>query len=213
MSCTSATTDATAPLTRGEKAREIAQANLYFLVSRAFSSPLEMRDEHPELLRQLAPELDAALQLPARALADAWDAALKDRETLSLAYARLFLGPFEILASPYESFYLEPDQRLMGPVSASVARMYAQAGLGPGKGPREAPDHVALEWEFMYYLTHQHVTTGEEAWSKWRRCFLSSHLDTWMPALSAAISKTGEHPFYDALSALLTVLSKPLVRE
>jgi len=189
-----------------EFSRETTRANLYLLVSRVFSSPLEMDEKLPVQLRLLIPDLPPPLQYDVLLVATAWEKALENRETLSLAYARLFLGPFDILASPYASFYIEPDQRLMGEVSQYVARAYAEAGLGPGRGPREAPDHVALEWEFMYYLTHQYVTTGEEHWLDQRKIFRSTHLDHWMPLLTKAIAQAGEHKFYNAVAVLLTVL-------
>ena len=191
-----------------ESSREIAKANLYLLLSRAFSPPLEMDEKFPEQLRLVIPELPTALQDESLLRAVAWERALGNREALSLAYARLFLGPFEILAPPYASFYIEPDQRLMGEVSQYVARTYAEAGLGPGHGPREAPDHAALEWEFMYYLTHQYVMTGEERWLELRRTFRSTHLDHWMPSLTKAVAQAGEHEFYNAVAVLLTVLLK-----
>ncbi len=206
MCSTSVNTDPTSGLQTTQAASEVARANLYLLMSRSFSSPLVMEESDPEQLRKVADDLPHTLQSAALALADAWKCALKDREALSLAYARLFLGPFEILSPPYASFYLEADQRLMGEVSQMTARMYAEAGLEPGHGPREAPDHAALEWEFMYFLTHQYLSTGEEQWIEQRRTFRSTHLDRWMPSLAAAIACTKEHEFYDALAVLLSAL-------
>jgi TorA maturation chaperone TorD len=163
-----------------------------------------MDGEPPRHLRLLAAELPAALREPALSVAKHWSEALDDREALSLAYARLFLGPFEILSPPYASFYLEADQRLMGEVSQHVAQAYSEVWLGPGSGPHEAPDHVALEWEFMYFLTYQYVTTGEAHWLERRQSFHIDHLNHWIPELSKAILKANEHSFYDAL-ALLSV--------
>jgi TorA maturation chaperone TorD len=208
MSSISATTDPSAARPAADCATETAKANLYLVLSRAFSSPVVMEPNDPARLRQVTPELPRTLQEAARSLADAWEHGLIHRQELSLAYARLFLGPFEILASPYASFYLQPDQQLMGPVSQSVAEAYAEAGLEPGPGPREAPDHVALEWEFMYFLTHQHLVTGEDRWIERRRAFVLTHLTRWMPSLADAIKGAGEHAFYDTLAALLTNLLK-----
>lgn len=181
----------------------IARANLCHLLSRAFASPLEMNEQQPEQLRALSEHLPGELHAPAARLADTWREALRDSEAMSLAYARLFLGPFEILASPYASFYLEPDQQIMGPVSNHVAQVYAQAGLQPGQGPREAPDHVALELEFMHYLAHRHAATGDEGFLDQYNDFIATHAGKWMPALAAAIARRSDHPFYLALAELL----------
>ena len=167
-----------------------------------------MESNDPAQLRLLIPELPRTLKETARSLADAWEQGLKHRETLSLAYARLFLGPFQILASPYASFYLQSDQQLMGPVSQFVAGVYADAGLTPGPGPREAPDHVSLEWEYLYFLTHQFLATGEGQWLEKRNDFVSTHMMQWIPSLADAISRAMEHDFYDALSMLLMKVFK-----
>ena len=206
MSSTSASSDPASAQPAVDQATETVNANLYLVLSRAFSSPAVMEQDDVTRFRQLTPDLPAALQEAALALADEWERGLTGREELALAYARLFLGPFEILASPYASFYLEPDQRLMGEVSQSVAGFYVEAGLDPGPGPREAPDHVALEWEFMYFVTHQYLTTGEDSWIERRQAFAATHLARWIPSLAGAIKRAGQHAFYDALAVLLTSL-------
>lgn len=183
-------------------------ANLYLVLSRAFSSPVVMEHDDPVRLQQITPELPGTLQEIAQTLAKEWEQGLIHRQNLSLAYARLFLGPFEILASPYASFYLQADQQLMGPVNQYVAGTYAEAGLEPGPGPREAADHVMLEWEFMYFLTYQHLVTGEDQWIERRREFVSAHLSHWMPSLAKAIERAGEHEFYNTLATLLQTLLK-----
>ena len=187
--------------------QEVMRANLYQVLARVFSSPLEMDEGDPEALRLMISDLDPVLQKAGLTLAQAWEDALEDSEALSLSYAKLFLGPFRILASPYASFYLEPDRRLMGEVSQEVSRAYATAGLGPGKGPLEAPDHVALEWEFMYYLTYKSIMTGEECWIEQREKFRTTHMNRWLPSLAEAIIQSGEHTFYGAVSKFLTALN------
>ena len=188
------------------QSQEVAWANLYLMLARAFSLPAEMDDQWPQQVRRLLPDLDPALHSPGFALARAWEDALKNREGLSLAYARLFLGPFEILASPYASSYLEPDQRLMGEVSQAVAHEYVEAGLAPGARPHEAPDHVALEWEFVYYLTYQYISTGEERWIEQRNRYLSTHMACWMPSFAQRITQAEQHIFYDAVAVFLKKL-------
>jgi TorA maturation chaperone TorD len=183
--------------------RQTVCANLSLLLSRATSSPLDMDDEQPGMLRALVPYLPSPQATPAACLAEAWIEARRDREALAAAYARLFLGPFEILAPPYASFYLEPDQQIMGQVSQEVAHAYASAGLEPGEGPREAPDHVALEWEFVYFLTHRHVTTGNTDWLDRRNTFVVTHMLQWLPLLAQGMKEATVHPFYDALAELL----------
>jgi TorA maturation chaperone TorD len=175
----------------------VALTNLALMISRAISMPLDMTGDEPEILRKLQICGHSDLDVTIEAFAQAWQDALEDRDTLSVSYARLFLGPFEILASPYASFYLEENQQLMGEVSAAVARAYADAGLKPGAGPREAPDHVALEWEFVYYLMHQYLTTNDMEWLNKRDQFVKSHMSRWLPDLCGLIENASLHPFYE----------------
>jgi TorA maturation chaperone TorD len=189
---------------------EVARANLYHLLAKCFSSPLEMVLKHPAQLRSVVADLGPDMQNAGRDLAKAWEDALENPEALALAYARLFLGPFEVLASPYASFYLEPDQHLMGEVSQAVAQSYAACGLAPGPGPREAPDHVAVEWEFMYFLTYQYLDTGGLRWLETRQQFLTTHLSLWMPSFAQMIMQANEHGFYDAVARMLMAVLEDL---
>jgi TorA maturation chaperone TorD len=162
-----------------------------------------MTGEEPELLRALIPESPIEWQSSINALAEEWERALSDRQSMLVAYSKLFLGPFEIQASPYASFYLEPNQQLMGDVSLWVAEQYTEAGLIPGTGPREVPDHAALEWEFFYFLTHQYLNSQSTEWLQKREDFLKSHMQKWIPEFCAAIQKTSAHPFYDRCANLM----------
>jgi len=186
-----------------------AQANLYLFLELAFSLPGEMKPEFPEQLAGLIPELPVALQEPVRTMAREWEESSKDSEALALAYSRLFLGPFEIFASPYASFYLEPEQRVMGDISQWVASCYAEAGLEPGKGVREVPDHIALECEFMYYMLFQSVTEGHQELNDQIHRF-QDHLQQWIPPFAKAVRKAEQHPFY---AAAVDVLENLIVSE
>lgn len=199
---------------RPEQPREAdaALGALGGVLSRALWTPREMTGEEPASLRAIPTGALGPAGAAVAHLADEWEAALTDRTAMSVAYARLFLGPFEILAPPYASFYLEPDQRIMGQVTNTVAEMYADAGLKPGAGPREIPDHAALEWEFVYFLTHQSLTTGEDIWSRRRASFIADHLSRWMPDFCETILRASAHPFYDAWAACV-IASLPRFRD
>jgi TorA maturation chaperone TorD len=185
----------------------IAQANLYLLLGKAFSLPGGLDSGLADDLEALIPDLPASLQESAEAFAGNWRQETSDAK--ALAFSRLFLGPFEILAPPYASFYLEPDQRVMGEVSQWVATQYDKGGLQPCDGPREVPDHVALECECMYFLLFQSITTGEGAWEEQIQLF-RRHLAQWIPAFANAVRKAGLHPFY---SSAVDVLEKLVASE
>ena len=184
-----------------------ALVNLYHLLTKAIGPVADMDAGDPELPRQVATELHDTLQQPAARLAAAWDSALTDRESLTVAHAQLFLGPFEMLAPPYESLYLDPERRLMGQVSQAVARAYANAGLGPAAGPQEVPDHITRELEFMYFTGFQAIRSGQADWSYRGQRFWNDHLGRWLPLLAANIADANVHPFYNTVAEVLDALN------
>ena len=191
MSSISVTTE---PIARPEL------ANLSLLLSKAFSSPVDFKPSHPQSCGEMAAGLPPSLQRSGTALAEEWEHALLDRDAVLRAYARLFVGPFEIQAPPYASHYLEPDRRLMGDVSMWVAEAYAESGLDPAEGPREAPDHVALEWEYLYYLGYQSITLQFPDSCIRAQSFIDEHMIKWIPHFAEAILASDTHPYYHALA-------------
>jgi putative dimethyl sulfoxide reductase chaperone len=198
MSTTSVTTEPTI---------DAPTANLCYLLARAFAQPDSFTGEEPGLLREALAAANQDLDPEGPELAQQWEAALDaDPNVLLRSYARLFLGPFEILAAPYASFYLDPEQRLMGEVSQAVAQRYAEAGLAPREDqPCDAPDHIVNECEFLYYLAHQSLgsddPTRAAALQQQFHSFAREHLAQWIPKFSDTILAVDDlHPFYPALA-------------
>ena len=121
---------------------------------------------------------------------------------MQLAYAKLFLGPFEIQAPPYASMYLEPEGRLMGEVSRYVIDAFSEAGLTQRSEPREIPDHICHELEFMYFLAFQEVATGDAVWAERQQRFWREHLRHWLVPFATRMSDADLHPFYGELARL-----------
>ncbi len=181
----------------------VNRANAYHLLSQALKRPDEMSEALPGLLcEQFQPFGGQIAESAVRAAKELQDQ-LAQPEALSVAYAKLFMGPFEIKAPPYASWYLEPEGRLMGPVSDFVAHAYAEVGLRLAPGPREASDHIVLELEYFYFLVFQEVQTDDLAWGVRQRSFWNDHLGLWLPRLAQAISAANIHPYYSALADLL----------
>jgi TorA maturation chaperone TorD len=181
----------------------VIRANAYHALARALDRPSAWQ---PDFARTLVDAFEAfgdKLGTPARAAADLAVAAETDLKSVSVAHAKLFLGPFEIGAAPWATFYLDREQRLMGPATLYAAEAYAAAGLGPAEGPRDAADHVMHELEFMYYLAFQEATTGEPAWLERQERFWNEHLGRWLPEFAEAIRRAKAHPFYQSLADVL----------
>ena len=190
-------------ISEAQRSEGAARANLYFAMARAFALPADMGASDIAATRTAAEGFDGPVHTACVAVADAWEDALTDREALSLAYARLFLGPFEILAPPYASMYLDPDGQLMGEISQWVADAYREAGVEVGGASREAPDHITLELEFMYFLGHRWVETGAAEWRRRQAHFEEAHLRHWLGEFAQAVADADVHPFYSRLAHLV----------
>ncbi len=131
-------------------------------------------------------------------------------EDLRVEYAKLFVGPNELLAPPYGSVYLDEGQRVMGDTTMEVGRMYEEAGLSLQEDIKQPPDHISLELEFMYYLIHKERQalnekdfTGAERLRDKQRFFHDKFLATWVPDFSDRIKDNTQNQFYSSLADCL----------
>jgi TorA maturation chaperone TorD len=128
-------------------------------------------------------------------------------EVLKIDHARLFVGPFRLLAPPYGSVYLE-ESRIMGDSTLDVRDHYEREGLDTVI--REAPDHITVELEFMYYLVAKQAQATNEGnlqdiqlYQQRQESFMGSHLARWLTAFTERVQKNAQTEFYRTL-ALLT---------
>ena len=129
-----------------------------------------------------------------------------DLELLKVDYTRLFVGPFKLLAPPYGSVYLE-DGRMMGDSAIDARNWYEKEGLDVVIN--DAPDHIVMELEFMYYLVaKQAQATNEEnlqniqLYQQKQKTFLNSHLARWLPDFTDNVEKNTHTEFYKKLAQL-----------
>lgn len=130
--------------------------------------------------------------------------------SIKTEYHRLFVGPYQLVAPPYASLYLESEPTVMGQSTLEVLRMYEEAGFVLSPSFKDLPDHIAAELEFMALLCE-----GEkEAWKREdfsqaltllsrEETFLKEHLVRWIPKFSMRILSTTDSPFYRALASLV----------
>lgn len=133
---------------------------------------------------------------------------------LAVEYARLFTGPGRPAVMCYASQYLDADQqrpaRLNGAAASYAAAAYRAAGVVPVEAPRELPDHVTIELEFLFHLCRRE----EEAWAGGdadaalglRRsldAFLREHAARFLAGFAAAVRTAATAELYDALADLL----------
>ena len=179
------------------------RANVFHALATAYFPPEKWPDEFPDAVSAAFLPFGGELA----SLAGEFIDLLKDEESapekLSSAHARLFIGPFDIQAPPWASLYIDPEKRLMGNASRYAAQAYAEAGLGPLPGVKDAPDHVTHELEFMYFLAFQEHSSGEAVWCVRQVDFWAEHLGVWLPQFAALIGNaTNEESVYNCLSRL-----------
>jgi TorA maturation chaperone TorD len=129
-------------------------------------------------------------------------------EQLRVDYAALFVGPFELIAPPYGSVYLDGARKIMGDSTLRVRQLYRENGLELEAS--ELPDHIAIELEFLYFLcvleTEAIVAgdTGEQQRAAAvRREFLHRFLAPWTPEFCRAIIQGTDNAFYGSLARCL----------
>jgi TorA maturation chaperone TorD len=98
----------------------------------------------------------------------------------------------------------------MGDSTLTVQQAYRDAGLRLEPELREPPDHIAVELEFLAYLTNRAVeaTRGGELqeanrFLAARGDFLDDQVRPWVPPFTANMKAGTESPFYQHLADCL----------
>lgn len=190
-----------------------AKGDCYRLLSACFYPPHKEVFIQEEFFKNLEVVLkkvspDAAAYVPAME-----KAFLKySEEDLLVAYAKLFVGPFELLAPPYGSVYLDGEKKVMGDSTMEVIKMYEEQGLSMDSEFRDMPDHIAVELEFMYYLILKEVEALEKSemdkalyFIKTQELFLDKFLARWVKPFCNKIKKGTDNEFYNSLADCLHV--------
>lgn len=182
--------------------RHVRRANAYRLLADGFQWSREPPPDGQVALAELARGLYPECAPAAARMVDALAREVRDPGALEVAFAKLFVGPYELLAPPYGSVYLDGERRIMGPTTVAAIERYAQRGLARSETNRELPDHLAAELEFMYYLGFQFVKTGDAGYLRDQASFLADHLALWTPALAARVAAAAVSDYFAGLAEL-----------
>lgn len=127
-------------------------------------------------------------------------------QELLVEHTRLFIGPFKTLVHPYSSLYFGSGT-LMSDETVWVVDFYRKAGLKFEQETNEAPDHVAIETEFMYWLIHNEIKAldsqdREQAFSLWEKQkeFFAGHYRKWVPEFCAKVATETNNEYFKLLS-------------
>ena len=179
-----------------------------FLAACYYEPTVEFAEERLfDSMLAAAERLDPELAAHTRRLGEAFAAA--GLQELLVDYSRLFLGPVQALARPYASVWLTGENVVMQDSTMELLQLYEQGGFAIDENFQELPDHVAVELEFLYLLTHQLYqaqaggdTEALQALQVLRTAFLDGHLGRWLGSFILAMHDHAQTDFYRELAEL-----------
>ncbi len=190
------------------------RAATYGLLSRLYR--VELDQEMLDKLRAMRfpaatgnSDVDEGYLRIARYLSNTWENSLTD---LSVDYVRVFIGhgvdAFSA-AYPFESVYTSEKRLLMQDARDEVLAIYRANGLDKKDSWKEGEDHIALELEFEQVLSNRTVEAlrrGDEeeaaALLTTQQNFLSDHLISWVPMMTADMKRFAKTDLYQGLAYL-----------
>jgi DMSO reductase family type II enzyme chaperone len=129
-------------------------------------------------------------------------------EELQAEYLRLFeVGTPRPPCSLYEGSWREKEFSDRRELMEELVRFYNYFGLTLGERPKELPDHLAIELEFMHFLAFreaQALADGRDpgSYRRARRDFLERHLARWLPWLGERLDSLRALPFFRTAAAV-----------
>ncbi len=188
------------------QAHEVSRCVIYQRLSRCFMDPDKDLKNAVQSMKHHCSELRSRALPAVQSLCDEIKA-VSTLERIRIDFARLFIGPYSLLAPPYGSIYLDNQRRIMGQSTMEVIRFYRHAGLEIAPTYKDAPDHIASELEFMYYLIFTEINELEKQDVDHvqpliiDQCdFLDHHLSPWVPAFSQTLKAEAGTEFYRSLA-------------
>ncbi|WP_147535275.1 TorD/DmsD family molecular chaperone [Bacillus marasmi] len=134
-------------------------------------------------------------------------------EDLHWDYTKMFVGPFELLASPWESIYVRKDKLLFQKTTMDIRKLYEKYRLRTSHFNIEAEDHIGLELDFMYQLNHLCIESCEQQHDysiaemiylmKEQHSFLNMHLLKFAPHFSDNVCEHAETDFFKGMAIIL----------
>lgn len=137
----------------------------------------------------------------------------EDFDALHWDFTRMFIGPFELPAPPWESVYVRKDQLLFQQHTMNVRKTYNKYGFVVKEQNLEADDHVGLELDFIYHLNQlclDHIENNPSVDSeriknllKEQHIFLQKHLLAFVPEFANRVVENAETKFYQGMAKIL----------
>ncbi|MFR5827982.1 MAG: molecular chaperone [Adlercreutzia equolifaciens] len=136
-------------------------------------------------------------------------------DDLKTAWFRSLVGPARPLAAPWESYYLDENNRLFTDSTREVRAAFRAHGLEFEKKNREPDDHIGLMLSFLAVLAGREaeaVEAGDEetarSLQKDQADFIDNHVLTFVDEWAAAMAEKSDSDFYAGMALLACGLVK-----
>jgi len=122
-------------------------------------------------------------------------------DDLAVEYTRLFdVGTGGPPCPLYGGLYNGARMQAM----EECVRFYNHFGLTLAEAPRELPDHISTQLEFLHFLAFREAEAWRDGrdpgpWQRAGRDFLERHPGRWVPQLRAKLAQQNPLPFFAAL--------------
>ncbi len=141
------------------------------------------------------------------AFCESWEPAMLGR--LTWDFNRLFVGPGEMRAAPWESVYRSKTKLTFQEPTLAVRALYERFGFVSPAIHREPDDHLALELDFLAALAGlaaeaaAHGNANRLAMCfETQQAFLEEHLLAWAPRCLALVVKHAETDYFRGAARL-----------
>ena len=129
--------------------------------------------------------------------------------TLTWDFNRLFVGPGEMLATPWESVYRSKTKLTFQEPTLQVRELYERFGVRAPAIHREPDDHLGLELAFVATLSDLAARAAAAADApqltkcfETQKDFLRDHLLAWAPTCLGLVEKHAETAYYRGAALL-----------
>jgi TorA-specific chaperone len=128
---------------------------------------------------------------------------------LETAYVRLFISHRDGIAAPlYESCYVGMEPGATGSLMAEPAivmkKHLQSSGLALGAGISEPPDHIAIEFEYLYYLLQKGWAEGRSTRFKEAASFAANTMLPWVSRLRERLAGESQCRYYFFIASIAT---------
>ena len=131
-------------------------------------------------------------------------------EKCASAYTKLFVGPGELKATPWECVYLSGERMLFQESTLAVRDAYRAEGFKAAGYPHVSDDHIAIELDFVARLAQRALEAFDASdAAEYERLlsaqsnFLDEHLMKWALDYASDLESAAEGTLYAAVAKML----------